>query len=98
MLCTEGTCGGTGGPANGTPISSTSSTILNGQVSYQLTKNVRLTLEVLNLLNLKSNDTTYYYQSRLKNESPAQYPNGIFDHMVHPSEPIQFRGTVSVRL
>ena len=98
VLCTEGTCGGTGGPANGTAIYSTSSTLLNGQVSYQLTKNVGLTLEVLNLLNLKANDITYYYQSRLKNESPAQYPDGIWDFMVHPSEPIQFRGTITVRL
>ncbi len=98
VLCTEGTCGGTGGPANATPISSASSTILNGQVSYQLTKDVKLSLEVLNLLNLGSNDITYYYRSRLKTESPAQYPDGIFDDMVHPSEPIQFRGTVSVRL
>jgi len=98
VLCTEGTCGGTGGPANATPIYSTSSTLLNGQVSYQLTKNVSVTLEVLNLLNLKANDITYYYQSRLKNESPAQYPDGIWDYMIHPSEPIQFRGTLTVRL
>jgi len=98
VLCTEGTCGGTGGPANATPIYSTSSTLLNGQVSYQLTKNVSVTLEVLNLLNLKANDITYYYQSRLKNESPAQYPDGIWDYMIHPTEPIQFRGTLTVRL
>jgi outer membrane receptor protein involved in Fe transport len=98
VLCTEGTCGGSGGPANGTPILSTSSTLLNAQLSYQVTKSVKLTLEILNVLNLKVNDITYYYQSRLQNESPAQFPGGIWDYMVHPSEPIQFRGTVTVRL
>ena len=98
VLCTEGTCGGSGGPANGTPILSTSSTLLNAQLSYQVTKSVKLTLEILNMLNFKVNDITYYYQSRLQNESPAQFPGGIWDYMVHPSEPIQFRGTVTVRL
>ena len=97
VLCTEGTCGGTGGPQNGTPIWSTASTLLNGQVSYELTKNVKLTLEVLNILNAKVDDITYYYQSRLPLESPAQYPQGVWDYMVHPSEPIQFRGTVTAR-
>jgi hypothetical protein len=94
VLCTEGTCGGSGGPANGTPITSSSSTLLNARLSYEVTKNVALTLEVLNLLNLKANDITYYYRSRLRNEPPE----GLWGYMVHPSEPIQFRGTVSVRL
>ena len=98
VLCTEGTCGGSGGPANGTPITSSASTLLNAQLSYQLSKNVRLTLDVLNLLDLKVNDITYYYRSRLKTESPAQFPDGIWGYMVHPSEPIQIRGTVTVRL
>jgi hypothetical protein len=93
VLCTEGTCGGTGGPANATPILSTSSTILNAQVAYQLNPKIRLTLEVLNLLDSRVNDITYYYESRLKGESEPRW-----DYMVHPSEPIQFRGTITVRL
>jgi len=97
VLCTDGTCGGTGGPANATPIWSTPSTLLNGLVSYQVTKGLKLTLEVLNLLNAKVNDITYYYQTRQFWESPAQYPQGIWDYEVHPSEPFQLRGTVTVQ-
>jgi hypothetical protein len=59
-----------------------------------VTRNVALTLEVLNVLDLKTNDITYYYRSRLRNEPPE----GLWGDMVHPSEPIQFRGTLSVRL
>ncbi|HVP68510.1 MAG TPA: TonB-dependent receptor plug domain-containing protein [Anaeromyxobacteraceae bacterium] len=97
VLCTEGTCGGSGGPENATPIWSSSSTILNGLVSYQLTRNVKLTLEVLNLLNAKVNDIAYYYQTRQFWESPAKYPQGIWDYEIHPAEPFQLRGTVTVR-
>ena len=71
----------------------TSSTILNAQVAYQLNPKIRLTLEVLNLLDSRVNDITYYYESRLKGESEPRW-----DYMVHPSEPIQFRGTITVRL
>ena len=59
-----------------------------------MTNNVALTLEVLNVLNLQANDITYYYRSRLRNEPP----DGLWGYMVHSSEPIQFRGTLSVRL
>jgi len=97
VLCTVGTCGGTGGPSNDTPIWSAATTILNGQVSYDLTQDVRVALEGLNLLNAKVNDITYYYQSRLRGESPANYPEGIWDYEVHPAEPIEVRGTVMVR-
>jgi len=96
VLCTEGTCGGSGGPANGTPIRSSASTLLNGEVTYKVTRGVKLGLEVLNILDAKVNDIAYYYQSRLKTESPSQYPDGIWDYMVHPSEPREFRGTVTV--
>ena len=97
IICTEGTCGGTGGPANSTPIWSTPSTILNGQVSYQLTRNVKLTLEGLNLLNTKVDDIAYYYQTRQSWESPAQFPQGVWDYEVHPTEPLELRGTVTVQ-
>jgi len=98
VLCTEGTCGGNGGAANGTPVWSTGSALLNGQVSYHLTRDVKLALEGLNLLNSKVDDITYYYQTRQFWESPAQYPEGIWDHEVHPSEPFELRGTVTVQL
>ena len=97
IICTEGTCGGPGGPANSTPIWSTASAIVNGQVSYQLTRNVKLTLEALNLLNAKVDDITYYYQTRQFWESPAQFPLGVWDYEVHPSEPFELRGTVTVQ-
>jgi len=97
VLCTQGTCGGSGGPANGTPIWSAPTTILNGQVSYDATRHLRLSLEGLNLLNARVDDIAYYYQSRLRSESPTLYPQGIWDYEVHPSEPLEFRGTVTLR-
>ena len=94
VLCTEGTCGVAGGPTNATPIRSPASTQLNAQVSFEVTKSVQLTLEILNVLNLAANDITYYYPSRL----PRERPEGVWDFMVHPAEPIQLRGTIAVRL
>jgi outer membrane receptor protein involved in Fe transport len=92
IICTEGSCGGSGGAANGTPIWSRSSGLLNGQVSYELTRNVKVSLEGLNLLNSKVDDIAYYYQTRQSWESQASW-----GYEVHPSEPFELRGTVVVQ-
>jgi len=92
VLCTVGTCSPTLDPANGSAIWSRSSTLFNGQIAYQVNQNLRITLEGLNLLNARVDDIEYYYQSRLRNESPA------WDYEVHPSEPLELRATVTVFL
>jgi len=80
-------------------IWSSGSTIVTGQVSYQLTRNVALALEGFNLLNAKVDDIAYYYNSRLPWE-PRETPpaQGTADYHIHPAEPISFRGTLTVRL
>ena len=48
-----------------------------------LTRDVRLTLQVFNLLNAKTSDVDYFYASRLPGEPAA----GVEDVHFHPSEP-----------
>ncbi len=93
-------------------IWSSGSTLFNGQVSYQLTKNVRIALEGFNLLNAKVDDIAYYYPSRLPWEPPLPPsclpghpapgtpapPCGTADYNVHPAEPLSFRGSLIVQL
>jgi outer membrane receptor protein involved in Fe transport len=95
VLCTVGTCTdpGTFNPSNGTAIWSSPSTILNAQVSYQITRNVKITLEGLNLLNARVNDIAYYYKTQVTPQGPAAW-----NYQVHPSEPFELRGTLTLRI
>ena len=69
---------------------SESSTIVNLALSHRLGP-VTITGDVLNLLDSKDNDITYFYTSRLPGEPAA----GVDDIHFHPVEPRQFR--VSLR-
>ncbi|WP_348675605.1 TonB-dependent receptor [uncultured Abyssibacter sp.] len=62
-------------------------TILNAQITYRLTRTIRLRLEGFNLLDAEDNDITYYYASRLDGE-PAE---GVEDIHFHPVEPRMLR-------
>lgn len=73
---------------------STASTLFNGQIAYDFNRNVRLTLDVLNILNAQVNDMEYYYTTRLKGEPAA----GISDFEIHPSEPLSFRLSLTIKL
>ena len=65
---------------------SKNSTIVNLALSHRLGP-VTITGDILNLLESKDNDITYFYTSRLPRE-PAE---GIDDIHFHPVEPRQFR-------
>jgi hypothetical protein len=65
---------------------SKSSTIVNLALSHRLGP-VSITGDILNLLESKDNDITYFYTSRLPRE-PAE---GVDDIHFHPVEPRQFR-------
>jgi hypothetical protein len=54
---------------------------------YNLPDNLRLTLEVFNLFNVKTSDVDYYYTSRLPGEPAA----GVNDIHFHPTESRSFR-------
>ncbi|TDR43323.1 outer membrane receptor protein involved in Fe transport [Tahibacter aquaticus] len=70
-------------------VRSHSTTLLNGEIGYALTPAFRLSAEVLNLLDSKSNDISYFYASRLRGESEA-----VADIHFHPVEPRQLRFTL----
>jgi len=59
--------------------------------AYQDFGPVRLSLDVLNLLDSKDADVSYFFESQLAGEAAPQA-----DLHLHPVEPRQFRGSVSV--
>jgi outer membrane receptor protein involved in Fe transport len=69
-----------------------STTVLNGQVNYQLTDAMSVSLAGYNLLNSKDNDITYFYESRLFDEMDA-----VEDVHFHPVEPRTFRLFLSMQ-
>lgn len=71
-------------------VRSSSSTLLNGQVGYKLRKNVRVALQIFNLLNRKADAITYYYESQLANEAAP-----VSDKHFHPVESRSLRLTLT---
>jgi len=61
-------------------VRSDSTSLLNGSAGYRVQKDVRLSLDVFNLLNSAASDIDYYYASRLPGE-PLQ---GVEDIHTHP--------------
>ncbi|MEO6665860.1 MAG: TonB-dependent receptor, partial [Nitrospiria bacterium] len=58
------------------------STLVNGQVGYQLVDRLKLTVEVFNIFNADVNDIDYFYESQLQGESAP-----VSDFHIHPAEP-----------
>ncbi len=67
-------------------------TLLNWGLGYEH-KDLKLELDLFNVLGSKSNDTAYAYTSRLQGEA-AEGVDGI---LKHPVEPRMLRLTASVR-
>ncbi len=65
---------------------SKATTLLNGEVGYQIGEKWRLSAEFLNLLNRKDHDIDYAYTSRI---TPTAEP--AFTDVFHPVEPFQVR-------
>ena len=66
--------------------------LVNAQISKALTPNMSLSLELLNVLDSRDTDITYFYESRLPGEAAA-----IEDIHFHPAEPRSIRATLSAR-
>lgn len=62
-------------------VRSPSSTLVNMKLGYQLAANLKLTVEVLNLLNRRVSDIDYYYESQLPGEAAP-----VADIHTHPGE------------
>ena len=69
------------------------STLLSGEIGYQVTSGTRLQATVLNVLNARADDIRYSYRSRLRGE-PA---GGVDDTHFHPVEPRQLRASLEWR-
>ncbi len=67
-------------------VRSQASSLFNAKLSYALRKDVKLSLEVLNLLDNRVSDIDYYYASQLRGE-----PAPVEDIHTHPAEPRTLR-------
>ena len=54
---------------------------------------MRLQIDVLNLLDVQTNQIEYYYLSRL----PGEPMGGVADRHIHPAEPLAVRLTLAAR-
>jgi hypothetical protein len=72
-------------------VRSSATTLLNLQAGYRFTSNVKASIEMLNALDEKANDITYFYESQLRGEAEP-----VADIHFHPVEPRTLRASVSV--
>ena len=74
-------------------VRSKSSTLVNMQVGYRISKPLKISMEVLNLFNAQVSDIDYYYASQLVGEiSPVN------DIHSHPAEPRTVRLSLRMAL
>jgi hypothetical protein len=74
-------------------VRSKATTLVYGDVGYQLTDKLSFGLSVFNLLDATSSDIDYFYVSRLAGEPSA----GVADIHTHPSEPREVRVSLSAK-
>ncbi len=72
-------------------VRSKSSTLVNLQLGYKFTRQLRATLDILNLLNAVVSDIDYYYASQLPGEAAP-----VNDIHSHPAEPRTLRITLKM--
>jgi outer membrane receptor protein involved in Fe transport len=73
-------------------VRSSSTTLLNVEAGYQFTQGVKMSVEVLNALDKRANDITYFYESQLRGEAEP-----VGDIHFHPVEPRTLRASIAVR-
>ena len=74
-------------------VRSQSTTLASVRVGYNLSKNLKISLDVFNLFDRKASDIDYYYTSRLPGEPAA----GVNDIHFHPVEPRTARVSLVAR-
>ena len=72
-------------------VRSQSTILTNIRAGYLLEKNLRLSMDVLNLFDRNASNIDYFYTSRLPGEPLA----GVDDIHLHPTEPRMFRLTLT---
>jgi outer membrane receptor protein involved in Fe transport len=73
-------------------VRSNATSLLNLFAGYRLTKNLRVNVDVFNLLNAADSDIDYFYASRL----PGEPLDGVADIHTHPTIPRTARVSVHV--
>ena len=67
-------------------VRSGSTTLVNARLGYRWEGGMRLSLDVINLFNAKTNQIAYYYDSRVTRKTPV-----TADRHIHPVEPLAVR-------
>lgn len=73
-------------------VRSLSSTVVNARLGYKFQNGTRIQLDAFNLLNTKTNQIEYFYESQLADE-----PAAVADRHVHPIEPLALRLTLAAQ-
>jgi hypothetical protein len=73
-------------------VRSAPTTLLNLEAGYEFARGVKMTVELLNALDRRANDITYFYESQLRGESAP-----VEDIHFHPVEPRTLRASVLVK-
>lgn len=73
-------------------VRSQSTTLVNLDIGYHVTPSLTASLTLLNALDAKANDITYYYASQLRGETEP-----VDDVHFHPAEPRQLRAAITAR-
>jgi outer membrane receptor protein involved in Fe transport len=73
-------------------VKSESAALVNARLGYRFENGIRLQLDAFNLLNTKTEQITYYYESRLAQLGEVV---GVADKHFHPVEPLSLRLTLA---
>jgi outer membrane receptor protein involved in Fe transport len=73
-------------------VRSDSTTLVNARLGYRFDNGMRLQLDAYNLFNVKAQQITYFYESRLPQLGEAV---GVADRHFHPVEPLSVRLTLA---
>ena len=66
---------------------------MNAQLGYKFSETWSAAVDVFNVFDSKHSDIDYYYASRL----PGEPEEGVEDIHFHPTEPRQFRVSVTAK-
>jgi outer membrane receptor protein involved in Fe transport len=70
-------------------VRSGSTTLVNARLGYRFENGVRIAFDAINLFNAKTNQISYYYESRLSTDPIGR--GGTLDRHIHPVEPLAVR-------
>jgi len=73
-------------------VRSSSTTLLNLEAGYQFTQGMKVSVELLNAMDRRANDITYFYESQLRGEADP-----VEDIHFHPVEPRTLRASVVMK-